>query len=97
MVDVIALALVPYKMWYPARSVTGVPSVFSVGGVQDSVAEPVAGVAAGALTTIANGPIDELLLPLVPVIVMPPLVPSLVVAGLPVNTPVSGSKAAHVG
>jgi hypothetical protein len=35
-------------MWYPARSVTGVPLVFSVGTVQDSVAEPVVGLAGGA-------------------------------------------------
>ena len=35
-------------MWYPARSVTGVPLVFSVGAVQDRVAEPVLGLAGGA-------------------------------------------------
>ena len=72
--------------------------MFSVGSVQDRVAEPVAGGGAeGALTAIVNGPIDELLLPLVPVMVMLPVVPSLAVAGLPVIAPVLASKAAHVG
>jgi hypothetical protein len=35
-------------MWYPARSVIGVPSVFCVGAVQDREAEPFAGLAGGA-------------------------------------------------
>jgi hypothetical protein len=71
--------------------------VFSVGAVQDSVAEPVAGLAGGALTTIAKGPIDALLLPLVAVMLIPALVPSLAAAGVPVNAPVLVLKAAHVG
>ena len=72
--------------------------VFSVGAVQDRVAEPVAGPAgAAALTTIANGPIDALLLPLVAVMLMPALVPSLATVGVPVNAPVLALKAAHAG
>ena len=35
-------------MWYPARSVSGVPSVFLLGAVQDKDAEPVVGLAGGA-------------------------------------------------
>jgi hypothetical protein len=35
-------------MWYPARLVSGVPLVFSVGAVQDRLAEPVVGLAGGA-------------------------------------------------
>jgi hypothetical protein len=35
-------------MWYPARSVSGVPSVFLVGAVQVRDAEPVVGLGAGA-------------------------------------------------
>ena len=75
--------------------------VFCVGGVQDSVAEPVAGLAgglvAGALTAIVKGPIDALLLPLLPVMVTPAKVPSLATAGVPVNAPVLALKAAHAG
>jgi hypothetical protein len=35
-------------MWYPARSVSGVPSVFLLGAVQDKVADPVVGFVGGA-------------------------------------------------
>jgi hypothetical protein len=35
-------------MWYPARSVSGVPSVFLVGAVQVRDAEPVVGLGVGA-------------------------------------------------
>jgi hypothetical protein len=34
-------------MWYPARSVSGVPSVFLVGAVQDKEAEPFAALVGG--------------------------------------------------
>ena len=53
---------------------TGVPLVFSVGTVQDRLAEPVAGAAGvdgGALTAIAKGPIDALLLRVEAVMLMP--------------------------
>jgi hypothetical protein len=36
-------------MWYPARFVSGVPSVFSVGAIQESVAVPVVGLGAGGV------------------------------------------------
>lgn len=84
-------------MWYPARLVSGVPLVFSVGAVHESVAEPVAGLAGAALTAIVNGPIDELPPELVAVIVMPALVPTLAAAGVPVNAPVVVLKAAQAG
>ena len=68
-----------------------------MGAVQDSVAEPVAGPAGGALTTISKGPMDALVLPLLAVMVMPAVVPSLAAAGVPVKAPVLALKAAHVG
>lgn len=42
-------------MWYPARLVSGVPSVFSVGAVQESVAAPVAGLGAGVGVGLGAG------------------------------------------
>ena len=71
--------------------------MFSVGAVQDREAEPVAGLAGGALTTISKGPMDALLPPLLAVMVMPAVVPSLTAAGVPVRAPVLALKVAHVG
>jgi hypothetical protein len=51
----------------------------------------------GALTAIVKGPIDALLLPLLPVMVIAPLVPSLAAAGVPVNAPVVALNAAQAG
>jgi len=84
-------------MWYPARLVSGLPSVFSVGIVHESVAEPVAGLAGAALMAIVNGPIDELPPTFVAVMVILPLVPTLAAAGVPVNAPVVVLKAAQAG
>jgi hypothetical protein len=42
-------------MWYPARFVSEVPLVFSVGSVQERVAVPVAGLAGGAGGAGAEG------------------------------------------
>jgi hypothetical protein len=64
------------------------------------LAEPLAGAGGvddGAVTAIAKGPIDALLLPLDAVMVMPADVPSLATAGLPVSAPVLVLKAAHAG
>lgn len=72
--------------------------MFSVGAVQDSAAVPVAGLAGVvALTAMEKGPIDELPPALVAVIVMPPLVPTLAAAGVPVSAPVVVLKAAQAG
>ena len=68
-----------------------------MGAVQDREAEPVAGLAGGAWTTISKGPMDALLLPLLAVMVMPAVVPSLAAAGVPVKAPVLALKAADVG
>ncbi len=66
------------------------PSVLSTGATQDKVAEP-------AITEMENGPIDALLLPLVAVMVMLLVVPTLATAGAPLNVPVLALKVAQVG
>ena len=75
--------------------------MFTVGSVQDRLAEPVAGpaggLAGGALTAIVKGPIDALPLLLLAVMVMPAEVPTLATAGVPVNAPVLALKPAHAG
>jgi hypothetical protein len=81
-------------MWYPARSVSALPLVFSVGAAQDNVADPDP---PGASTTMANGPMVALLLPLLAIMVMFSVFPMLLFAGVPLNAPVLESKRAHAG
>jgi hypothetical protein len=76
--------------------VIAVPLVFSVGAAQVNVADPVA-FPAGALTAMANGPMDALLKPLLAIMVIFPAVPILLAVGMPLNAPVLESKPAHAG
>jgi hypothetical protein len=72
--------------------------VFSVGAVQDSVADlvPLGGTGAG-LTRIVNDVIEVLMLADLAVIVMCPVVPSSLTRGVPLIAPLLVSKASHAG
>ncbi len=75
---------------------TGLPSVFSVGAVQDSVADP-AVIGGAGLTRIVNGVIDVLPPPELAIMVIGPVVPSSFADGVPISAPVRASKVSHAG
>jgi hypothetical protein len=67
------------------------------GAVQVNVADPVGGGGLAAITVMANGPIDDVLVPSVAVMVILGLAPTLLAAGVPRKAPVFESKFAHAG
>src|SRR5580700_8924429 len=80
-------------MWKPARLVSGVPLVFSVGGVQLSVALPLA----GPVTVMLNGASDAAAEPSLTLITMLLNVPTLALDGVPESLPELLLKLAHDG
>src|SRR5688500_14836814 len=80
-------------MRYPARFCSDVPSVFSVGGVQPIVAEPVA----IAVTVIEKAAREAVALPSLTVITMPDVVPAWLAVGEPESLPSDGLKVAQAG
>src|ERR1700722_10479698 len=80
----------------PARSVSGLPLVFLVGGTQSMVAEAVVG---GVLlvTATLNAGSEAELVPLLALMTMSPYEPSCEVVGVPLRRPVAMLKVAHEG
>jgi hypothetical protein len=70
--------------------------VFSVGIVQDRDADP-ASDALGAVTLILKGAKDAMALPSLALMVMSPVTPTLLLAGVPEIWPVLGLKLAQLG
>lgn len=64
--------------------------VLVTGATQAKVADP-------AVTAMANGPTDAVLVPLLAVMVIPLDVPTLTIDGVPVNAPVVALKFAQPG
>src|SRR5438045_8711624 len=80
-------------MLQPARSVRALPSVFCVGGVHDSVAEPVA----TATTVTLNAARDVCTVPSLTEMTMFDAVPTSPAPGVPVSRPVVVENVAHEG
>src|SRR5215218_3143661 len=80
-------------MRYPARLASVLPSVFSVGGVHDSVARPFETV----VTAIANALSAVAAVPSLTEIAMFEYVPTLLAPGVPDNRPVLVLNVAHAG
>jgi hypothetical protein len=78
---------------YPARFVSGEPSLFVVGGVQESVAEP----RATACTVRLNAGSDALKVPSLALMTMPLVAPMCCKPGVPESRPVAGSNVAQAG
>src|SRR5882724_7620104 len=78
----------------PARSVSSEPSEFVVGGVQVSVAEPVA---CTEFTVIWKAARDVVAVPSLTEITMPDVVPASLAAGVPDSWPVVVLNVAHDG
>src|SRR5262245_41457992 len=77
----------------PARSVSELPSVFCVGGVQEIVALPVEACA----TVIVNAGSDALALPSLTEMTTFEYVPAWAAVGVPVSRPVLVLNDAHAG
>src|ERR1700683_2362709 len=80
-------------MWKPARLVSGVPLVFSVGALQLSVALPLA----GCVTVMLNGASDAEAEPSLTLITILRNTPALALVGVPDSSPVRLLKFAHDG
>ena len=88
-----ALELVPYMMRYPERLLSDEPSVFRVGGVQLSVAEPFA----VSLTAMENAGNVADALPSLTLIVTFAYEPTCALVGVPDRRPVDVLNVAQEG
>ena len=88
-----AFELVPYMMRYPERLLSDEPSVFRVGGVQLSVAEPFA----VSLTAIENAGSVADALPSLTLIVTFAYEPACALVGVPDRRPVDVLNVAQEG
>jgi hypothetical protein len=78
---------------YPARFASGELSVFCVGGVQDSVTEPVA----VPTTWMLKGANVVVVVPSLTLMVMVEYMPTSAAVGVPVKPPVVVLNASHAG
>jgi hypothetical protein len=76
--------------------VTGVPFVLSAGAIQDRDTDPVVD-DGGAVTSIVNGAKEAVALPSRAVRMILPVVPTLLLAGVPEIWPVLASRLAQLG